>query len=717
MKLFYAAVVFILPAYSLAQNKTPIFVLPNDTASEENRLEHTQKKFKHATEILTDPSLGNINEENIPANIEPGSSPSLKNISDLANKISSAQVEHFGGEAGSLRVRLRGARAFEPTYYFNGLPLAGAGSSEQTVTLIPIAAISQLAIYPDNPPFWLNSMGISGDINVLTCQRDTCFRTDKNSEQNLFRFVTRTGSYHYWQNSISHALKSSHDFKTYSAIEYSSSKDDYPVFNNNNSILNSSAGQYQNLQNNDFKKASVYFGLNSHQSWVGKISNSTLYTDFDKGIPGAVGSSTNARLKKKLFLLTVSTEKLNSNNGILWNNQLGILLNKSEIENFTNGFSAQANNSLNTTLQLKSWLSIPTEFIYNEKSGITFEYLNFSQKTASSVPAVNNNSYDSSSKGQRHDFRLGVFESILIPVKDNYSLSLNANAWVSVAQAQTEISCNNLSMQSNCNSSFDKNEKNLYGYLLSFQHKYENIINYLRYSLSTRRPYLSELYGAPGGVLANTDLLEEKSKKIEFGLIFPYIELGYFYTFDNNLIFLHDIGQNSSQYQNIEDSYRNGFFLSSDYYIYEKWKLFLIYQYINSRMLRNDNEYVIPRSSTHSVNTGTSIENINLVNFDKSAVFFAAYFNLNWQSEFYLDYMNINKVQIPPIYNSGFSFLLSNNSKQKQISLALDIYNIANETYATVSNSTGFSQQMQTNGYIGYPPPGRRFYLTISGEI
>ena len=26
-------------------------------------------------------------------------------------------------------------------------------------------------------------MGISGDINVLTCQRDTCFRTDKNSEQ------------------------------------------------------------------------------------------------------------------------------------------------------------------------------------------------------------------------------------------------------------------------------------------------------------------------------------------------------------------------------------------------------------------------------------------------------------------------------------------------------------------------------------------------------
>ena len=55
-------------------------------------------------------------------------------------------MEQYGGEAGALRVRLRGARAFEPTYYFNGLPLAGAGSSEQIVTLIPISAIAHLLI-------------------------------------------------------------------------------------------------------------------------------------------------------------------------------------------------------------------------------------------------------------------------------------------------------------------------------------------------------------------------------------------------------------------------------------------------------------------------------------------------------------------------------------------------------------------------------------------
>ncbi len=716
MKLLFAAITFLLPAFSLAQNKTPIFVLPNNEDME-TKQDSAQKKFQDAAEILADPSLGNINAENISANIEPGTSASPKNIADLANKISSAQVEHFGGEAGSLRVRLRGARAFEPTYYFNGLPLAGAGSSEQTVSLIPISAIAHLAIYPDNPPFWLNSMGISGDINVLTCQRDECFQVNKYSEQNLFKFVSRAGSYHYWQNSISHSLKVDHNLKTYSAVEHISSKEDYPVFNNNNSVLNSNTGQNQNLQNNDFKKTAAYFGINAYQTLFGKINNSTLYSEFNKGIPGTVGSSSNARLKKKLFLSTLNSEKLNSSSGLLWNNQLGVLVNNSEIENFTSGFSAQANSSLNTTLQLKSWISIPTEFIFNEKSGFIFEYLNFSQKTASSVPAVNNSSYDSDSKGTRHDIRLGFFESILITVNNNYSLSMNVNAWLSAAQADSKISCNNLSMQSNCNSSYESSEKNLYGYLFSFQHKYENIINYLRYSLSMRRPYLSELYGAPGGILANTALLAEKSKKIEFGFIFPFLEFGYFYTSDNNLIFLQEIGQNNTQYQNIEDSYRNVFFLNSDYYLLEKWKLFLIYQYINSKMLRNDNEYVIPRSSSHSVNTGTSIENINLVSINGNAVLFGAYFNMNWQSEFYLDYLNINKIEIPPIYNSGISFQLSNYSKQKKISLAVDIYNIANETYATVSNSTGFSQQMQTNGYIGYPPPGRRFYLTISGEI
>jgi outer membrane receptor protein involved in Fe transport len=45
------------------------------------------------------------------------------------------------------------------------------------------------------------------------------------------------------------------------------------------------------------------------------------------------------------------------------------------------------------------------------------------------------------------------------------------------------------------------------------------------------------------------------------------------------------------------------------------------------------------------------------------------------------------------------------------------LYNISNETYSSVSNSTGFIQQMQTNGYIGYPPPGRRFYISFIGEF
>lgn len=714
MKLVLATIVCLLPCCSFAQNITPIYVLPTDD-SEKQKQGVTEKKFNKGIEILVDPASGSVNQEEVTALPAAGRTPSPKNIADLANKISSAKVEQFGGEAGALRVRLRGARTFEPTYYFNGLPLAGAGASEQVVTLVPISAIANLLIYPDAPPFWLNSMGISGDINIVTCQREDCFSYSE--DVNLFKAVSRFGSYQYWQNSLSHALKLNKQFKAYTALEYSTSKENYKVFNNNNSVLNSDNGIYQDLENNDFKKVSGYLGFTSFHPLVGKVSSATLFTDYNKGIPGSVGSSTSARLKKQLFLTTVNTQKLYISNGIEWNNQLGFLLNESKLENFKEGFSSQANEALHKTIQVKSWLTIPTQILAEEKAGLSLEYLNFSQKTSSTVPAAVSSTYDSQSNAVRHEYRLGIFESGYFPISSQYAVSANVNGWLSFANADTTLSCNDLNLQANCNTNQQKTEKNLFGYLFSLQHKYENILNYLRYSVGTRRPYLAELYGAPGGILANTNLSEEKSQKIEFGFLFPFAEIGVFQTSESNLIFLQDIGKNTFQYQNIESSRRQGVFLSSDYYFLKHWRTYLTYQYLNAKILQGEFKYSLPRSAEHSITSGTSLENIYLSTMNSYSLYFGAYVNLNWQSEFYLDYLNINKLNVPPIYNSGFSFQFKNSLQQNFITLAFDMYNIANETFATVSNNLGYSQQVQTNGYLGYPPPGRRFYLTISGEI
>ena len=709
----FAFVLFSVNAF--AQKSIPIIVIPeNETIKKQS---NSENKFNKSVEILHDPSLGNINQETISSKMTPGSSPAPKSFSDLADKITSAQVEHFGGEAGALRIRLRGARAFEPSYYFNGIPLTGAGSSEQNVSLLPLSNIGLLNVYPDSPPFWLSSMGISGDIDIQSCRRIDCFTYDQENNVNAFKVTEKIGSYHYNQISGVYSLKPRKNFEIFMTSEYTSSKEDYPIFNSSNSVLNPNQGYFESLQNNDFKKFAASFGLSTFNQSLGKIKFDTVFGNQNKGNPGEIGSFSISRTKKNIFISTLNTQKLFSDSGLQWGNQLGILYNTSDTQNIQSGFAAQANHSENYTLQLKSWFLLPSFILAQEQSGISIELLQANQKTKTLVPSNLSDDYKSSVNANRNDFRLSLFESIVIAVTNKYSLSANMNAWASFSQANSNMDCNYPGASNTCNNKFQEQEKSIYGYTFSLQNKYDFLIHFMRYTLSMRRPYLNEFYGAPEGLLPNINLLPESSKKFETGFRTLFGEIGYFHANDNNLIFLQQTSSNTFQYQNIENGYRDGFYLNSDYYIFDFWKVYFSYQYLISKMILENEESFVPRSAKHYINTGTNVENILLGHVIGYQALFGAYFNMNWQSPFYLDYANINEMDVPPLYNAGISYTLSNKLNSQNYTISFDIYNILDETYSSVSNSTGFIQQMQTNGYIGYPPPGRRFYISLIGEF
>lgn len=715
MRLFFVVYATVLPSISIAQNNIPIIVIPNNELFQKQS--ESEKKYQKSNEVVDDPASGNINQETVQTNIVPGSSASVKSMSDLADRISSAQVEHFSGEAGTLRIRLRGARAFEPAYYLNGFPLTGAGSGEQNMSLLPISNIGKLQVYPDTPPFWLSSMGISGDIDIQSCRRGDCFTYGLDTRENAFKVTGRIGSFGFHQATASYSLKINKQNEIYSALEYSSSKENYSVFNNDNSSLNSDKGFYEPLQNNDFKKFGGSVGLTSFYEPLGKINFDMVFGSQDKGLPGMVGSISTARLKRNLLLGTLRTEKLFVKNGLQWSNQIGALYNTLETQNFTEGFAAQANKSVNSTLQAKTWFLLPTEVISQEQSGLSLEILQANQNTNTSVPVSNLANYNSNASASRIDFRSSLFESILFPISQQFSISANASGWVSFSQANSNMACNYPSIQSTCTSQYQEQEKPIYGYTFSLQSKYDYFIQFVRYSQSMRRPYLTEFYGSPGGILPNVQLLSERSKKIETGFRLPWGEIGYFHANDSNLIFLQQISPMTSKYQNIENGYRDGTYISSDYYILKYWKVFVTYQYLVAKMIQDNEETDVPRSARHYVNAATNVEDILLGDFFEYQSKFGAYGNMNWQSPFYLDAANVNEMDIPPIYNAGVSFSFSNKKRMQNYTVSLDVYNILNETYSTVSNSTGFVQQMQSNGYVGYPPPGRRFYISFIGEI
>jgi outer membrane receptor protein involved in Fe transport len=715
MRQIYPFFIALLPNFSSAQNNVPIIVVP------EYKIPHYQsesdKKYQKSKEIIEDPASGNINQENVQTNTVPGSSASAKSISDIADRITSAQVEHFGGEAGALRLRLRGSRAFEPDYYFNGLPLNGVGSSEQNISILPISNIGELQIYPDSPPFWLSSMGISGDIDIQSCRRKYCFKYDEETGSNALKVTESLGSFGFHQSTSSYSLKLKKLNEIYATAEITSSKENYLVFNNNNSSLNSDVGYNEPLQNNDFKKNGGSIGVRSFYEPVGKTNFDIAFGFQDKGIPGTVGSISNARLKRNILLGTLRTEKLFAKNGLQWSNQIGALYNSSQIQNYSEGFAAQANQSENYTLQAKTWFVLPTEILINEQLGLSLEILQAHQNTNTTVPASESSDYNSNVSANRTDFRSSFFESIVFPINQQFSVSCNVNVWASLSEANSNMACNYPSAQGNCNSQYQDQEKPIYGYTFSLQSNFGYFIQFIRYSMSMRRPYLSELYGAPGGVLPNVQLLSESSKKIETGIRMPWGEIIYFHANDSNLIFLQQTSPISSQYQNIENGYRNGVFINSDYYLLRHWKISFSYQYLIAKMIQNGEETDVPLSARHYINTATNIEDILLGEFFEIQSKLGAYANMNWQSPFYLDTANINEIDVPPIYNAGISFSFTNHKRSQNYIISLDVYNILNETYATVSNTTGFIQQMQSNGYIGYPPPGRRFYISLIGEI
>ncbi|WP_186645554.1 TonB-dependent receptor plug domain-containing protein [Fluviispira vulneris] len=699
------------------QNVITIPVIPEINDSE--NLTVAEKKNQSAQEAVENPAQLNVNQENISSQIVPGSAAAPKSISDLVDKVTAAQVEHFGGEAGALRVRLRGARAFEPTYYFNGFVLTGAGSGEQNLSLLPLTFVGQLNVYPDSPPFWLSSMGIAGDINIRSCRRIDCFFYGKRNSSNLFKLETRIGSFGYQEGSASHSLKLGQKSEIYTSLDYTTSQENYSVFNNNNSNLNADQGTYEKLQNNDFSKTSGGIGAESYSNTFGKINFDFIFGLQNKGVPGPVGSQgAKQRLERNIFLGLIRSEKFFAENGLQWNSQIGYLYNTSENKSFnsTTNYVAQAASSYNSSLQAKTYFILPSSLISQEQTGLSLDIIYATQKTSTTVPN-SGSSMDSHVQVERTEIRPNLFEAVIFPMQKNWTLSVNANAWMSMANSNVNMNSNYPSISSMSSYENSEREKPTAGYTVSLQNKIFNTVQYIRYVKSQRRPYLSEIYGSPDGVIPNVNIVAESSQKIETGFNFPMGEFGYFYAKDSDLIFLIPVSQIYYQYNNIEDSARNGFFLNLDTNITHNWNISFTYQYLLAKMLYKGEETDVPRSARHFVNAATSVENIPLGSIFTYKTYLGAYANVNWQSSFYLDYTNSSQMDIPPIYNSGVAFSFYNSLSAQKFSLSLDIYNLANESFATLTSSSGSVQSVQSNGYLGYPPPGRRIYLTLAGEF
>ena len=99
----------------------------------------------------------------------------------------------------------------------------------------------------------------------------------------------------------------------------------------------------------------------------------------------------------------------------------------------------------------------------------------------------------------------------------------------------------------------------------------------------------------------------------------------------------------------------------------------------------------------------------------RNQVLLSSYFNTQYETPFYLDTENQNQMEVPMIFNTGLTLFLS--SIDHIFKVSLDIYNFTDEKFSSISNDAGAILQTSSNGYLGVPLPGRRYYLSFLLEM
>lgn len=687
-------ILFILCFFSmcaLAQTEYFIPVVPEQSLDAQPKTD-TEQDYNKALQVIDDPSLENANTTRTTVH-SMHAAPLAKSLKDVAESVKAAHVERYGGEGGLIRIRLRGARAFEPTMYFNGLPLNGATSGEQTLFLLPYSYFSRLDTYPDGAPFWLTGSGIAGDINAIPCRRDGCFFAHSAQLKNRVASGVRVGSFGFRQAFVRDSWQDSQKRSLYASFETTQSNENYPVFNNHNATIDSQNGVFEDLQNNDFKRSGGGVGGTFLHPTFGKIIFDAVFGAEEKGIPGAVGTVSNVRQQRYALISTLRNEKLFSQSGVRWNNQIGFLESAVGISSYLSLFSAQSTHATNRTVQAKSWVVVPSEIFAQEQSGFTFDFLHSSLITQTVIAPNAVVARRTQTQNERHEVRLSWFEGMSHAFAPQRAVSAQATGWVSLAESENAIAGWNVALQAEL------------GFFLP----------YVRTVWAARRPTLSELYGSPGGILANGDLQPERSEKFEIGTKLSVAEFGYFRAFDKNLIFLQQVSPVSAQYQNLQEGDRQGAYASFEMFLFKHWRIEGRYQYLVAKMWEQGQSTFVPRSPVHEASLSTALEEIPFFDFQGYESRAGVYAGASYSSPFYLDSANVNQMESPPLYNTGARVRFQHSDTTYVV--AFDVQNVADETFANVSNDRGFAFQANTNGYFGFPSPGRRFYVTLMGEF
>lgn len=204
----------------------------------------------------------------------------LAGLPDLLRKAPGVSVRSIGGLGQFSSVSLRGASPLQTPIYIDGVPIDGSTGGLTDLSQQNLSGIDRIEIYRGHVPARFGSAGFGGAINLATRSDVSAARVRTSFA--FGSFMTRQARLQYATPLRTRSLDS-HAFSM--AAAYAGSQGDFPYFDNGGTPTLLDDDQTRDRENNHYDRAHLHWALAGRK---GAWSFSHRYTgDFDRrGIPG-----------------------------------------------------------------------------------------------------------------------------------------------------------------------------------------------------------------------------------------------------------------------------------------------------------------------------------------------------------------------------------------------------------------------------------------------
>ncbi len=652
-------------------------------------------RHRNAEDAVTNSEKTPVNSENIIVPVEHTAGASTGR---LLQGMTSADVVDSVGSGSVPSVRFRGTRAFEPFYYWNGIPLSGVFGGAQTLELVPASLIRSARAYPDVAPWWFPMSGIAGAVDFLSCSFGECAQNGQGKNWGATAAV-EGGSFGYSKISSSLLVQTTPKSLVQGALQYERSREDFLYRNNNGTVFRTDDDFDERRRNNDYSRA--LGGVVAAGVWPQSFSTWQAYGvggAEERGLSGSIESRLTPRLTRYFSLWGGEMERLNPNTGLRQGVAVGVVADGSEVRYQGEkpvGFAPSKTTAKSGHLTLRS--QAPTDLWFPGVLGFSV----FVSRSA--YEGEMSGFFSEKMVASRTELTSAVFRSFVPWESGESAVSLDATLKANLAASKAANQEGTLA---------DPYEKEAFSSVVSLQVKENSRVYFLRHTTAMRRPWLRERYGEAGGLLPSPDIRAESTRALEVGLSVANAQAHCFLAEDSNLIVLDATDARNGKFRNLDDVQRRGCLLNAEVLFWNHVK-----PHVSLRM--NDSTFVspwvvgrkkVPRSPSRWAQGGVSFENFGFSGFQWESKISAL-----WQESSYLDMANQVLFRVPVRWNAGMFVNWATPGWQvSSARMGVELFDFWRTETATETDALGRDQSVVHSGFSGFPWAGRRIVVSAS---